>query len=81
MNDLDPRVAAFLSDTWDLPGAPMVCRALVIGTFLDAEGERRWAYFPMGEGDPTEFISLLEITKACLVDSVVYGCDEDEEDD
>jgi hypothetical protein len=78
--DLDGRVADFLSDSWDLPGNPMVCQALVLGTFLDAEGQRRWAFFPMGDWDTPHLLGLLEITKQSLVDEAIYGDDEDEDD-
>lgn len=79
--ELDARVTDFLNDSWDLPGKPMVCQALVIATFLDSEGEQRWAYFPMGEGDTSRLIGLLEVAKQQIVDEVLYGYDDEDEDE
>lgn len=79
--DLDQRVSEFLSDSWDLPGIPHICQALVVATFLDADGAERWAFFPMGEANTTQMVGLLEFVKASMMDEVLYGCDDDEDDD
>lgn len=75
--DLDPRIADFIHSSWEMPGTPMISTVIIAASMLDSEGDEVWAFYPMGDGGTTQFVGLLELTKAQMIDDTLYEPEED----